>query len=231
MHVVRGSLAGTDRDRRVTRGMAALVERTGRPAVRAWRPPRHVAFGRRDVVADGYARARQAAADRGYDPVERRVGGRAVAHTGETVAFVSVVPADGARTHIGDRYERTSRRLRTALEAVGASVRPGEPADAFCPGDHSLQGDGKVAGLAQRVERDVAVVGGVVVVREADEADIATVLEPVYGALGVTFDPDSVGSVAGAGGSADPERVIDELEAALVGDRTAETVSASTLLA
>ena len=77
MHVVRGSLTDVDRDRAVSHEMADLVERTDRPAIRAWTPPRQVAFGRRDAAADGYARARRAARDHGYDPVERRVGGRA----------------------------------------------------------------------------------------------------------------------------------------------------------
>ena len=61
MYAVRGSLADIDRDRKATRRLAELVEETGRPAVRVWRPPRHVAFGRRDSSTDGYARARRAA--------------------------------------------------------------------------------------------------------------------------------------------------------------------------
>lgn len=230
MHVVRGSLVDVDRDRQVTRELAFRAGRTGRRAVRAWRPPRHLAFGRRDAAADGYARARQAAADRGFEPVERRVGGRAVAYTGETVAFALAVPAAGDRTRIDDRYDRASGSLRTALEGVGATVSPGEPANSFCPGDHSLQGGGKVAGLAQRVERDVAVLGGCVVVSEGDESEIATALDPVYGALGVPFDPNSVGSVAGAGGTGDPTAVVDAIERAFVGDRDAVPVDAAALL-
>jgi lipoate-protein ligase A len=230
MHVVRGSLAETERDRRVTRRLADLVERTGRPAVRAWTPPRQVAFGRRDASADGYDRARRAAVGGDYRPVERRVGGRAVAYTGATVAVVHGVPADGDRTDIQGRYERGTDRLRTALESVGAAVRPGEPSASFCPGDHSLQSDGKIAGIAQRVQRAVALVGGCVVVAETDERDIADVLEPVYDALGVAFDPASVGSVAGAGGPADPERVVDAIERTFVGDREPTPVDAPELL-
>ena len=44
-------------------------------------------------------------------------------------------------------------------------------------------------------------------------------LDPVYGALSVPFDPASVGSVAASGGPADPERVARAVESALVGDR------------
>jgi NADH-quinone oxidoreductase subunit K len=49
-----------------------------------------------------------------------------------------------------------------------------------------------------------------------DHEEIARVLADVYPALGVAFDPESVGSVAASGG--DTERVRDELEDALVGD-------------
>jgi lipoate-protein ligase A len=229
MHVVRGSLATTERDRQVTRRLADLVERTGRPAVRAWTPPRQIAFGRRDASADGYDRARRAARERDYHPIERRVGGRAVAYTGATVAFVHAVPTDDTRSGIQGRYERGTDRLQAALESTGAAVRHGEPPRSFCPGDHSLRGDGKIAGVAQRVQRAVALVGGCVVVAEADERDIAAVLEPVYGALGVAFDPASVGSVEGAGGPADPERVVDAIERTFVADREPMPVDASEL--
>jgi len=43
------------------------------------------------------------------------------------------------------------------------------------------------------------------------------VLDPVYDALGVPFDPDTVGSVSTAGGPDDPERVIDALGMELAG--------------
>jgi lipoate-protein ligase A len=229
MHAVRGSLSDVDRDREATRRLAELVEGTGRPAIRAWTPPRHVAFGRRDSSTDGYARARQAALEYGYDPVERRVGGRAVAYTGDTVAFTYAVPTDSVRGDIQGRYDRAAEPLENALGGLGATVRPGEPDRSFCPGAHSLQGDGKVAGIAQRVERAVAVVGGCVVTTGRDRRHVAGVLDPVYEALGVEFDPETVGSVADAGGTADPEAVVGAIETAFV-DGEAETTHASDLL-
>ncbi|PSQ58427.1 MAG: lipoate--protein ligase, partial [Halobacteriales archaeon SW_9_67_25] len=47
--------------------------------------------------------------------------------------------------------------------------------------------------------------GAIVVVR--DHTAIADVLDPVYGALGVPFERDAVGSVARASGPDDPEAV------------------------
>ena len=232
MRVVRGHVHDVERDRAVTRRLVDHVEESGEPAVRAWAPPRQVAFGRRDATADGYDRAREAALEHGFEPVERSVGGHAVAYTGDTVAFVYAVPvADGdARVGIQSRYDDALNRLQGAFEAMGVPVRQGEPDDAFCPGDHSLQRDGKIVGLAQRVTGGSAVVGGCVVVSEADETGLARVLEPVYDALEVPFDPASVGSVEGAGGPGDPGVVADALGGAFAGEEAVEHLDATALL-
>jgi len=205
MHVSRGRADSIDADHARTASTIERAELSGEPALRVWTPHRQVAFGRRDVRADGYDRARTAASQQGFRPVERRVGGRAVAYTGSTVAFVRAIP-EVDRTAIQSRYETATRRLRRALDRVGVEAVEGEPEGAFCPGSHSLSADGKVAGLGQRVRHDLAVVAGVVVVR--DHAAIAGVLDPVYEALSVPFDPASVGSVARAGGDSDPDAVV-----------------------
>ena len=118
-----------------------------------------------------------------------------------------------------DRYERATSAVERALRSVGVDADRGEPADAFCPGTHSLQRDGKLVGIAQRVRQDAALVAGVAIV--ADREELAAVLADVYGALDVPFDPDAVGSVATAGGPADPEPVREAIERAFVGDRDA----------
>lgn len=218
MRVVRGRAATIGADREVTAILRDDVAGTGEPAVRAWTPHRQVAFGRRDAAADGYRRAREAAETRGFPPVERSVGGRAVAHTGTTVAFVRVDPVDDPRRGLDGRYESAVAALDGALAGLGVDVERGEPPDAFCPGDHSLSaGGGKIAGIAQRVGGRSALTAGVVVVRDRDE--IAGVLGPVYEALEVPFDPGGVGSVTAAGGPDDPATVAGAVEDALVGDR------------
>ncbi|WP_225333117.1 lipoyl protein ligase domain-containing protein [Halomicrobium urmianum] len=215
MRVLRGRAADPERDFERTREMAVRTAETGEPALRAWRPHRQVAFGRRDARSDGYDLARGIARNRGYVPLEREVGGRAVAYTGSTVAFALARPADD-RSGIRDRYADATDRLRAALADLGVDADEGEPPDSFCPGTHSLRADGKIAGLAQRVRQDVALVAGVVVV--ADREEIAAVLDPVYDALDVPFDPDSVGSVAAAGSPSDPDAIIDALIRAFVPD-------------
>jgi octanoyl-[GcvH]:protein N-octanoyltransferase len=212
MRVFDGRAADIDADRERTRTMFAFTKETGEPAVRAWCPHRQVAFGRRDARADGYEEARRAAADRGFPAVERAVGGRAVAYTGSTVAFARAEPTDGRA--IQRRYDRASSDLRRAFDRLGVEARPGEPPDSFCPGSHSLQANGKIAGLAQRVTDEGALVAGIVLTRDADA--IADVLAPVYRALDVPFDPGSVGSVERAGGESEPATVADEIERALV---------------
>lgn len=216
MRVLRGRAADVAADRDATRRLIDRVGATDEPAVRVWRPPRQAAFGRRDARADGYRRARRAAAARGYPPVERETGGRAVAHTGATVAVVRVEPVEHERRGVAGRYRRAVEALRRAVADVGVDARPGEPNDAFCPGSHGLRADGKLAGLAQRVGGGVATVGGVLVV--ADRDALVDALAPVYGALGLPLDPEAVGSVERAGGDADVGRAIRAVERAFVGD-------------
>jgi lipoate-protein ligase A len=223
MRVFRGEFATPAADREPTADLLASAA-DGIPAARVAAPPRQVAFGRRDVRESGFERAKRAAREAGFPTVERDVGGRAVAYTGSTLSFGVAVPTGGGRGSIDSRYETATATLRDALRDLGADVVRGEPPDAFCPGDHSLRvaggtdasTGGKVAGLAQRVRADAALVAGVIVVSAADPEPIARVTEPVYDALGVPFDPESVGSVASAGGPDDPDAVARAVEAAFV---------------
>ncbi len=228
MRVFRGRAASIDADRDVSaRLLSAAAD--GEPAVRVWIPHRQVAFGRRDARLEGYDRAREAARECGYPPIERDVGGRAVAYDGETtLAFARAEPVADFRTGSSERYERATADLERALRTLGLEPVRGEPDDSFCPGTHSLSvadasADGrrdgrerKLVGIAQRVRQDAALVAGVVLV--ANRTELVGVLEPVYDSLGVSFEPRSVGTVANAGGRPDPDAVRTALEDALVGD-------------
>jgi len=216
MRVLRGRARTIAADRERTGAMLDRTGTTGEPAVRVWTPHRQVAFGRRDATEAGYDRAVAAARERGFEPIERRVGGRAVAYTGSTVAFAHAVPVESPRTGIEARYAAASEHLRGALSRLDVDAVPGEPPDSFCPGSHSLQCGGKLVGIAQRVRTDAALVAGCVVVE--DRTAFASVLAAVYDALDQPFDPASVGSVAAAGGPSEPDRVVDAIERALVGE-------------
>lgn len=223
MEVWRGRYPDVDADSAAT---SEVVERVAdgnaESAVRVWNPPRHVAFGRRDRTASGYEAAREWAQSHGFEPVERSVGGRAVVVTEGVLSFVLAEPADASATGIEDRYETVTERLLSGLASLGITAERGEPPNSFCPGTHSLQAGGKIAGLAQRVRRDVAVTSGVLVVDDA--AELASALGPIYAALEVPFDPDSVGSLADAAPAdarpVDRENVRSAVEGALVGSAT-----------
>jgi len=221
MRAYRGRADSIDADRAASERLVDRVAEEREPAVRVWRPHRQVAFGRRDARSEGYDEARAIAENRGFPAVEREVGGRAVAYTGSTVAFARVTPVEDPRSGLGERYDAATADLLDALASLGVDARAGEPPDSFCPGAHSVQADWggrarKLAGLAQRVRADAAVVAGVVLVR--DHEPVASVLDPVYAALGVPFDPETVGSVARAGGEGDPDAVVAAVEGALAGD-------------
>ena len=236
MRVLRGRAATIETDREVSRRLLSLAA-DGEPAVRVWTPHRQLAFGRRDRRLEGYDRARERARAREFPPVERDVGGRAVAYDGETtLAFARAEPVADFRRGTDDRYERATAAVEDALRSLAGGLEPsrGEPDDSFCPGTHSLSlaaSDGeeggsedrrKVVGIAQRVRQDAAVVAGIVLVANRDR--LAAVLEGVYSALEVPFDPNTVGSVADAGGPSDPAVVRSALEDALVGTGTAVTI-------
>lgn len=235
MRVLKGPFLESDgdpvADRERTTGLLAAAA-DGTPGLRLWAPPKQVAFGRRDTRSDGYGRATRLAAERDFQPVERDVGGRAVAYTGATLAFAHAIPLGGSHTRgaitdresaagwasIEERYDRATRAVIDALRGLGAEVTVGEPDASFCPGDHSIRvaGGGKLSGIAQRVRADAALVAGCLVVRREDAAALAALIDPVYDALGVPFDPESLGSVEEAGGPADVERVARALEDAFV---------------
>ncbi|PSP74548.1 lipoate--protein ligase [Halobacteriales archaeon QS_3_64_16] len=220
MRVLRGRAGDIETDRRRTRKLVERVGEADEPALRVWTPHRQIAFGRRDTREEGYERAREAAEAAGFPAIERRVGGRAVAYTGSTVAFARTEPVSDIRSGLTDRYEAATTDLQVALHRLGVRSQPGEPPDSFCPGTHSLQTTGeeggKIAGVAQRIGRGAALVAGVVIIDSS--AEIVAVLETVYDALEVPFDPATIGSIERAGGETGREEVLAEIERALVGD-------------
>jgi lipoate-protein ligase A len=166
------------------------------PTLRLHRPGAVVAFGPRDRVAPGFAEAVAAARAHGYGVVERLAGGRAAVFHERTIAFSWVTPHPAPREGIRARFDATTEIMVEALRAVGVDARPGEVPGEYCPGEDSINAGGrtKLVGVGQRVIARAAHVGGVIVVDEGDR--IREVLLPVYRALGLEWDPDTVGSVA-----------------------------------
>jgi octanoyl-[GcvH]:protein N-octanoyltransferase len=179
------------------------------------RPGKVVTFGRRDVVSDGYASAVEAARAAGYEAVERIAGGRAAAYNGAALNLSHVVrdpsPAGSTRA----RFAALAELVREALAGLGVDARIGEVEGEYCPGAFSVNAGGrlKLAGIGQRLIKGGAHVGCVVVA--ADSAGLRDVLVPVYEALGIAWDPETVGSVEDVVEGVGADQVGEAIRAAL----------------
>lgn len=178
-----------------------------RPATaRLSRPGRVVAFGRRDTRAPGYAGAVTAAREHGFAAMERLTGGRAAAYSegalSITLTIADPTPAKGTN----QRFHDAAEIVRAAFESLGIDARIGEVPGEYCPGDYSVnaRGETKLAGIGQRLIKGAAHVGFVIVVSGPDL--IRKVLDPVYAALDLEWNPGTVGAV-GEEVDADRERV------------------------
>ena len=166
------------------------------PTIRIHRPGNEVAFGRQDLADPRYEAAAEAARATGFAAVERLAGGRAaVFHTG-TIAIARAYsdPQPPKRTYA--RFEEMAGLIAEALRELGVEARVGEVPGEYCPGAYSVnaRGAAKLAGIGQRMIRGGAHLGGVVVASGGRE--VARVLEPVYAALGLDWDPATSGSVS-----------------------------------
>jgi lipoate-protein ligase A len=98
-----------------------------------------------------------------------------------------------------------------ALCSLGVDARVGEVPGEFCSGPHSVNAGGrtKLVGTAQRIVRGGFLFAASVVVR--DPEPVRAVLVDVYAALGLDWDPRTVGSVA----DSVPPVTVAEVEEAL----------------
>lgn len=210
MYVVEGRLADAEQDWAVTEQLATLVGNSHQDVLRVWQPPRAVAFGPREYRRPGIDDAIAVAKDRGYPPRKRTVGGHAVAITEGTLAMAYLVPITDSRRGIGQRYADARERVGHALETIGVVTTHASPPKSFCPGQHALCVDGKLAGFAQRVRADVALTAGIIIITDCEE--FVRLTDAIYRALGLSFDPDSVDSIERAAGihSIDPVKTAIE---------------------
>jgi len=181
--------------------------------LRISRPGAAVAFGKRDVVSDGYATAVAAARASGFEAVERLAGGRAAVFHDATLHFGHAIRDAEPRLKVTERFEATAQLVARALMRLGVDARVGEIEGEYCPGEHSVnaRGETKLMGLGQRVIKDGAYVGGVVVVAGADR--VRDVLVPVYDALALDWQPETTGSLADEASGVTWEMTRDALEA------------------
>jgi lipoate-protein ligase A len=179
--------------------------------LRIARPGTTVAFAKRDAVAPGYEAAVRAAREHGFEATLRLAGGRAAIFHDGTMEIGHAVPDDEPRAGIHSRFELTAGRLAAALAQLGVDARVGEVAGEYCPGRYSVNARGavKLAGIGQRIVGGGSHTGVVLVVE--GEQRINEVLEPVYAALGLDWEPAVTGSVRTEEPSATWERISDAL--------------------
>jgi octanoyl-[GcvH]:protein N-octanoyltransferase len=197
----------------------ALLEAVGSGAapetLRLYRPDDVLAFSGLDAASPGFAEAVAAARAAGFAPALRLAGGRAAVFHSETLAFAWAMPIAELRDGIQARFDALAEWVAAALRRLGVDARVGEVPGEYCPGAHSVNARGRVKlmGVGQRVVRGAAHVGGVIVV--GGSARVRGVLEPVYRAMGLPFDPATTGAVEDEIGPVGREAVVDALLAEL----------------
>jgi octanoyl-[GcvH]:protein N-octanoyltransferase len=164
--------------------------------LRLARPAAVVAFAKRDALAPGYGGALAAARAGGFGAILRLAGGRAAVFHEGTLELAHAVPDPDPKPGIHDRFEATATLIARALRTLGADARVGEVPGEYCPGRWSVNAAGarKLAGIGQRVVGRGSHTGAVIVVDGAER--IREVLDPVYAALGLSWEPRAVGAVA-----------------------------------
>jgi lipoate-protein ligase A len=163
--------------------------------LRLHRPGAELALSKQDALSPGFARAAAAGRAAGFEPVLRLAGGRAAAFHEGTLAFSWSAPASTPTRTTRARFERAAGSVAGALRRLGLDARVGEIPGEYCPGAWSVNARGatKLAGIGQRLIAGGAHVGGVVVVDGSER--LRALLEEVYSALELGWDPATVGSV------------------------------------
>lgn len=166
------------------------------PVIRVYEPAPTVAFGRRDSFLEGFVRAAEAAGRAGFAPAIRSAGGRAAAYHAECLVIDEIVPARDAMADVDARFADEAESQAQALRSLGVDARVGEVPGEYCPGRFSVNAGGqtKLIGAAQRIISGAWLFSTVVVV--AGGGLVRQVLLDVYAALGLEWDPGSVGAVA-----------------------------------
>ena len=187
-----------------------------------WTAPT-VGFTGRDCATPGVITAVSAAQRHGFAAVRRGPGGRAAAYHPGCLCLDHVGRFTAQGRDIEARFARFAALLRHALRDLGVAAEVGELPGEFCPGPFSVH-DGrgrKLVGSAQRLTRDGWLFSSVLVVHDPDQ--LREVLTEVYAALGVPFDPTTVGAVSDSA----PDVTLSQVQQALTA-RLAETAELTT---
>lgn len=214
-------------DTAVSRVMMLEASLEGTPeTLRLSMPGRAVAFGKHDAVTPGFADAVVAARDAGFQPFLRLAGGRAAAFHEGTVAISWTIPDDRPIDGIRRRFVAASGLIVDALRSLGIPAAVGPVPGEYCPGAFSVHvASAKVAGIGQRLAKSAAHIGGVVVVDGGGM--VRKALVPVYGALGLDWDPSTAGALSDTISGIEPSDVVQAMIDRLQEEAPLETASLS----
>ncbi len=196
-------------------------ELTG-PIVRLYRPEPTVSFGQQDTRMPGYDAAQAYSRRHGFEPIVRKVGGRAAAYHRGSLIIDHIQPEADAMFGFRKRFEYFGELLTSMLKRLGVDAAVGEIPDEYCAGEYSVHAvlnsehRIKLAGTAQRVVKGAWLFSTSLVVENA--APVRDVLTDVYQALQLPLDPATVGAVEDAAAGVTVEDVIDELQLAYEGE-------------
>ena len=191
--------------------LAAVGEGYEADTLRLTQPPAMVAFGKLDRVQDGFPAALLACQQTGATPVLRLAGGRAAAFHQGCLGLAWARSEAPGTLNTQARFDLLSDILLSSLQELGVDARQGEVPGEYCPGDSTVNARGqvKLVGVGQRAIRGASHLGGVIVCE--NEETTRKILEPVYQALGATFDPASCGSVHTESGGMGVEHTVQAL--------------------
>jgi len=164
------------------------------PTALLWTSSRYVGATHLETHLPNFGEAVRLAEKRGFPVLVRNSGGGAVAANEGSISFSLTFPVGDPRHGLYERYAEGAKLIVSALRSLGVAAEAGEVEGAFCPGAYSVRTGGpqgsKTAGLAQRVTRRAARLEALVLVTKT--AELKGVLKLFYGALGLSFRPDSI---------------------------------------
>lgn len=174
-----------------------------------------LAFGAADRRQAGYPSAVRAARAHRYAPLQRLAGGRAAVFHEDTLAFSIALPDSNPAEGIKERFSMIADAMAEAFQRLGFDARVGELPGEYCPGEWSVNVGGriKVMGVGQRLVKNAAHIGGVVVVDGGDR--VRDILVPVYRHLRIDWDPRTAGALADLSPGLTTEKVADWILAAM----------------
>ena len=168
---------------------------TMQQSLRLYRPNNVIAFGPLDPTETDFLKAVTFVRSRGFDCIQRLVGGRAAMFHQGTLAFGLTLFDCQPRNNIEHNYQMVAEVLVSAFKRLGLESQIGPVKGEYCPGKYSINSHGqfKLAGIGQRLARNATYMGGVISLQENLVAE--EILIQVYSSLNLELNLNSFGNL------------------------------------